>query len=110
MYSALFFVLFTGCYLWYGTSKKAKLGKVPPTVLRLAEQPQRAKILASVLFALVWIPLVLDQGFGSGTFALGAYIMSSFCLIILLNPLQYLRWQQLLGIFIAAMLLEFLVF
>ncbi len=110
MYSLLFLVLFIGCYIFYTTSKKAKLGKVPAGVLRLAQPAKKAKAITSVIFALSWVVIITDQGFGSGTFAFGGYIMTILCVVILLNPLNYIHWTHLLGVFILSFLIETFIF
>src|SRR5690606_914904 len=110
MYSLLFLILFSGCYLLYTTSKKAKLGKVPPRFLRLVQSTKNAKIAAAVLFLLSWVVIIIDQGFGSGTFAFGGYIMTALSVVVLLNPLQYIRWTHLLGLVLTAILLETFIF
>ncbi|MBD1431794.1 hypothetical protein H8B06_03070 [Sphingobacterium sp. DN00404] len=110
MYSLLFLILFAGCYLCYITSKKAKLGKVPPGFLRVAQSGKKAKIIASVLFIASWAIIIHNQGFGSGTFAFGGYVMAALSVVILLNPLRYIRWTHLLGIFILSILLETCIF
>lgn len=110
MYSLLFLVIFSGCYLLYITSKKAKLGKVPPGFLRLAKSAKNAKIIAGVLFILSWAIIISDQGFGSGTFAFGGYIMTALCVVVLLNPLQYIRWTHLLSLFAISILIETFIF
>lgn len=110
MYSLLFLVLFVGCYSLYITSKKAKLGKVPPTLLRLAQSTKNAKIIAGILFTLSWIVVIIDQGFGSGTFAFGGYIMTALCIVVLINPLQYLHWKHLLVLFVLSILFETFIF
>lgn len=110
MYSLLFLVLFAGCYLLYITSKKAKLGKVPPGFLRLARSAKNAKATAVVLFMFSWIVIIIDQGFGSGTFAFGGYIMTMLCVVVLLNPLKYIHWKHLLGLFVLSILIETFIF
>lgn len=110
MYSLLFLVLFFSCYLLYITSKKAKLGKVPPRLLALAQQPGKAKATAAVLFTICWVIVILDQGVGSGTFAFGGYIMTILCIVVLLNPLNYIHWKHLLGLFVLSILIEIFIF
>lgn len=110
MYSLLFLVLSVGCYLLYVSSKKAKVGKVPPGFLRLARSTKNAKIIAGVLFILSWVVIIIDQGFGSGTFAFGGYIMTALSVVVLLNPLQYIHWKHLLGIFVVSILIETFIF
>lgn len=110
MYSLLFLILFVGCYLLYLTSKKAKLGKVPTGFLRLAKSTKNARVIALAIFMVSWIVIILDQGFGSGTFAFGGYIMTALSVVVLLNPLHYIRWTHLLGLFLTAILLETFIF
>lgn len=110
MYSLLFLILLVGCYILYITSKKAKLGKVPPAFGRLVQSTKNARIIASVLFIFSWIVIIIDQGIGSGTFAFGGYIMAALSVVVLLNPFQYIRWTHLLGLFAVAILLETFIF
>lgn len=110
MYSLLFLVLFFGCYLLYITSKKAKLGKVPPRLLALAQPAKNAKLIASILFVFSWLVIIIDQGVGSGTFAFGGYIMTILCIVVLLNPLNYIHWKHLLGLFVLSILIEIFIF
>ncbi|NGM67237.1 hypothetical protein [Sphingobacterium sp. SGR-19] len=110
MYSLLFLVLFFGCYLLYITSKKARLGHVPPTLLRLAQPAGNARVIAAGLFVSAWVIIIIDQGFGSGTFAFGGYIMTALCVIILINPLRYIRWTHLLALFVVSILVEIFIF
>src|SRR5690606_30109814 len=106
MYSLLFLVIFLGCYLLYVSSKKAKVGKVPPGFLRLARSTKNAKIIAGVLFILYWVVIIIDQGFGSGTFTFGGYIMTALSVVVFLKPLQYTYWKHLLRIFVVSILIE----
>ncbi|PRD51931.1 hypothetical protein [Sphingobacterium gobiense] len=110
MYSLLFLVLFIGCYLLYITSKKARLGKVPAAFLRVTQDGKRAKAIATVLFIVSWVVVIIDQGIGSGTFAFGGYLMAVLCVIVLLNPLRYIRWNQLLSLFVLSLLMETFIF
>ncbi|MBD1423783.1 hypothetical protein [Sphingobacterium chuzhouense] len=110
MYSLLFLVLFFGCYLLYITSKKAKLGKVPPRLRALAQPAKNAKLIASILFVFSWLVIIIDQGVGSGTFAFGGYIMTILCIVVLLNPLNYIHWKHLLGLFVLSILIEIFIF
>ena len=110
MYSLLFFFIFVGCYLLYITSKKAKVGKVPSRLLQLAQPAKKAKIIASVIFMFSWAIIILDQGFGSGTFAFGGYIMAALSVVVLLNPLNYIRWTHLLGLFAFSIVFETFIF
>ncbi|PRD46835.1 hypothetical protein [Sphingobacterium haloxyli] len=110
MYSLLFLVLFIGCYLLYITSKKARLGKVPAAFLQVAQNTKQAKAIATALFIASWAVIVIDQGIGSGTFAFGGYFMAMLCVIVLLNPLRYIRWNQLLSLFVLSLLMETFIF
>lgn len=110
MYSLLFLILFVGCYTLYITSKKAKLGAVPSPLRRLAQSAKNARIVASVLLIFSWGIIIRDQGFGSGTFAFGAYVMTALSVLVLLNPFQYIRWTYLLGLFVVSILIETFIF
>lgn len=67
-------------------------------------------MIASVLFVSTWIVIVSVQGFGSGTFAFGGYLMTALSVIVLINPLQYIRWTYLLGLFVVSMFFEIFIF
>lgn len=110
MYSLLFFFLFAGCYLLYITSKKARIGQIPPQLAVLAQDSRRTKGIAVLLFVVTWILLIRLQGFGSGTFAFGGYLMAIGSMLILLNPFQYIRWTHLLSVFVLAFFFETCIF
>jgi len=110
MYSLLFFFLFAGCYLLYNTSKKARLGRILPQLAVLAQDSRRTKGIAVLLFVVTWILLIRLQGFGSGTFAFGGYLMAIGSMLILLNPFQYIRWTHLLSVFVLAFFFETCIF
>lgn len=110
MYSLLFLILCVGCYILYITSKRAKLRKIPPPLIRLAQQETKAKFIAAFLFILSWAIVMIDQGFGSGTFAFGGYLMTALSIVVLLNPLKYIRWTHLLALFALSTVFEIFIF
>ncbi len=110
MYTILLLLIFAGSFFWYCSSEKVKIKHAPALILPLVSDKIRAKILGTVLLGLSWVLTMYLQGLLSGTLAFGAYSMGFFSLIVLLWPYHYFQWKQLTVVFLAALLLETIIF
>lgn len=110
MYTTLFILVAIGTLLFYVASDKVKPENKPAWGRRFAQQPALAKALGTALFLIGWTAAGYLQGPGSGTFAMAGYLMTSYCLVVLLGPLHYFTTTRLSVVALVAFLLEILIF
>ncbi|WP_262250173.1 hypothetical protein [Parapedobacter soli] len=110
MYTTLFILITIGTLLFYGASEKVKPAHKPAWILRLAQTPRRACMLGTTIFLASWAAVAFLQGPGSGTFAMIGYLMASYCLVVLLQPLEYFNTTRLAVVALAAFFMEIFIF
>lgn len=110
MYTTLFILIAIGTLLFYVASGKVKPENKPLWMQRFAQKPMLARVLGTTIFLISWIIVGYLQGPGSGSFAMLGYLMTSYCLVVLLNPLHYFNATRLAIVALAALLLEIFIF
>ncbi|WP_353130436.1 hypothetical protein [Parapedobacter pyrenivorans] len=110
MYTTLFILIVIGTLLFYAASDKVKPENKPAWAQRFAQKPVLARSLGTVIFLICWIAVGYLQGPGSGSFAMLGYLMTSYCLVVLLKPLRYFNATRLAIVALTAILLEIFVF
>lgn len=110
MYTTLFILIAIGTLLFYAASDKVKPENKPLWTRRFAQKPVLARSLGAALFLICWVAVGYLQGPGSGSFALLGYLMTSYCLVVLLKPLRYFNTVRLAVVALAALLLEIFIF
>lgn len=110
MYTLLLSLVILASFLFFQSSKRVKFERRPQWLLRLVEKRQILKCISLGLLGACGIITMWVQGIGSGFFAFFAYVMTAFCIIILLYPYRFIGTAYVLGIFLTALLLELFIF
>jgi len=110
MYTGLFIVITFAILLCYSTSDRVSPACKPQWLQRFARRPGPIRIAGSLLMLVAWVFVVVLQGIGAGTFAMGAYLMAGLSLVVLLCPLRIVGPIGLLGTVLLALLLEIVVY
>jgi hypothetical protein len=110
MYSFLFFLVVVCALLFYMASDNVKAKNKPEWGRKLAGSSLWAKITATVVFLAGWVVAVCLQGVGSGTFAMIAYLMTAYSLIVLFVPLRIFNIVRLTSVALIALIVELFIF
>ena len=99
-----------GTLLFFVASDNVKANSKSPWLQEMAQKPAFAKTAGTVIFLVCWAVVIYLQGLGSGTFAMLGYLMTSYCLVVLLNPLRYFNTIRLAVVALITFLLEIFIF
>ncbi len=110
MYTTFFILITIGTLLFYVASAKVKPENKPLWAHGFVRKPRLARIIGTLVFLASWAAVAFLQGPGSGTFAMLGYLMASYCLVVLLQPLRYFDATRLAVVALTAILLEIFIF
>lgn len=110
MYSILFILITVGTLLFYAASAKVKTQDKPQWIRGLAGKPVLARGIGAGVFLIGWSVAGYCQGPGAGTFAMVAYLMGSYSLVVLLKPFRCFSVSSLAIVAGVAFFLETVIF
>ena len=109
MISTLIFIIFSGCYCLYQTSKKAGLKKQFGLDLWFQENITKTKYLASIFLLLTLIGSIMFFGITSGVLFWLFTVTLLFSLIIILYPLNIISLKKIIILFAISVVLELIL-
>jgi len=102
-------LVFAGFYLWYATSKRARVAETFGFESWALRQKRQARVLAGSLLLGGLFTAAASYGLGAGIFLYLVVLMTLGSLIILLYPLNLLNRVTVPAIFLFSFLIETLV-
>ncbi|WP_276485663.1 hypothetical protein [Paraflavitalea pollutisoli] len=106
IYSFSMFSCFSGFFMLYNTSRKAKLSTTGRFEQWLQTHPPVAKAAGLALIVVSFVVLAVSLGIGVGILTALLLLMAAASLIVMIAPLQYLKLKHIALLAAGTILLE----
>lgn len=110
MYTLITLCCSLGFYLLYNTSKKASLNKTGKINRVLQQHRLYTQIGGCALLLLTFVLQINHDGYALGFLTALVLLMAVGGLIVILAPLQLIRWTHLIALFTLLFISELLIF
>lgn len=108
MYTFFLLISFSGFFLLYNTSGKARLSTVGTAERWIQGNAKTAKPLGIALILVSFLLFIWKDGLGAGTISALLLLMLAAALTVVIAPLQFLKLKQIILIISGSLLLEYL--
>lgn len=109
MITTLFFLQLIGFHLWYITSKQVKLAQAPRYLTGILKNKPKFRAMGLFLMLLATLLFVGKWGLMTGLCASLVGLMGLGCLVVLVQPFQYIQEKGLIAIYLIFLSLELFV-
>ena len=106
IYTSSVICCFTGFFMLYNTSRKAKLSGTGRFEKYLQANPSIARPAGLLLIIVSMMLLVLKMGIGVGLLSAFLLLMVAAGLVVVIAPLHYFKLRHVLLLVVASVLLE----
>lgn len=110
MISAAILILFVSFYVFYNTSKKVQINTSFGIEQWINQNQKYSKLIGLFLTLIAGFLFCAIFGFGAGILSFIVILSTLASLIVILNPLKYMKPTTITLLFLAALLIEHFLF
>lgn len=110
MISAAILILFVSFFVFYNTSKKVQINTSFGIEQWINQNQKYSKLIGLFLTLIAGFLFCAIFGFGAGILSFIVVLSTFACLVVLLNPLKYIKPIPVALVFLATLLIEHLLF